>query len=204
MAWSTPAWFYLWVESYLCSPYGNCSFCPSVFQNFENCASGTCSCCMIIVLSCFSSFKRILQIIPERWPQQHFSKISWTILPICCLLVGCRNLPCIITFLGPVGLVSSNLAYFLPVVCDLSIRRVGFTNRNFENWAFGRRFPSGFVVVGCFSRFGLFIHEGHIFFVFCCIESTFKSVARFLPNLRISQNTGEGLGRRGFGQQIDR
>ena len=69
-------------------------------------------------------------------------------------------------FLGPVGLVSSNLAYFLLVVCDLSIRRVGFTNRNFENWACGRRFPSGFVVVGCFSRFCLFTPEGHIFFVF--------------------------------------
>ena len=63
------------------------------FQNFENRASGTCSRCMIIVLSCFSSFKRILQIIPECLPQQHFSQISWKILPICCLLVGCRNLP---------------------------------------------------------------------------------------------------------------
>ena len=103
-------------------------------------------------------------------------------------------------FLGPVGLVSSNVASFLFVVCDLSIRRVGFLNRNFENWAFGRCFPSVFVVVGCFSRFGLFIPEGHLLFVFCCFESAFKSVARFLPNLRISQNTGEGLGRRGFGQ----
>ena len=52
---------------------------------------------------------------------------------------------CRMAFLGLAGLGSSNLAYFLLVVCDLSIRRVGFTNRNFENWAFGRRFPLGFV-----------------------------------------------------------
>ena len=109
---------------------------------------------------------------------------------------------CRMAFLGPAGLGSSNLAYFLLVVCDVSIRRVGFLNRNFENWAFGRRFSSGSVVVGCFSRFGLFIPEGHSFFVFCCFESTFKSVAQFLPNLRISQNTGEGLGRWGWGLSL--
>ena len=63
--------------------------------------------------------------------------------------------------------MSSNLAHLPVVVCDLSIRRVGFTKRNFENWAFGRRSPSGFVVVGCFSSFWLFIPEGHLYFVFC-------------------------------------
>ena len=62
MAWPTPASFTLGsiTSRYLLMAIScRARFVLLFFQNFENRASGTCSRCMIIVLSCFSSFKRI-------------------------------------------------------------------------------------------------------------------------------------------------